>query len=112
MKIAFDGVTVIEEVHEAKGMRQRMRGLLGREGLQERTAMLLSPCSSIHTWFMRFSLDLIFLDKQNRVVRVCRNVKPWGMVWGGASAFKVLELEAGLTNLKFVHEGAQAEFVD
>lgn len=109
MKILFDGVALIDDVIEARECRDRTRGLLGRDSLPAGTAMLISPCSSIHTFFMKFPLDLIFMDRQNRVVKVCRRIKPWRMAWGGFSAYQVLELQAGLINLMLVQEGAQAE---
>ena len=86
---------IIPELLVAKKMLSRMVGLLGRRGLQEGSAMLLSPCGSIHTVGMKFTLDLIFLDKHQRVVRVVCGVLPNRFVLGGRGAKSVVEIESG-----------------
>jgi uncharacterized membrane protein (UPF0127 family) len=72
----------------------RVRGLLGREGLDPGEGMLLRPAGSVHTAFMRFAIDVVFLDKELRVLKVAEDVRPWRAVsCRGAKA--VLELPAG-----------------
>lgn len=72
----------------------RMRGLLGRRGLGADEGLLLRPAGSIHTHFMRFPIDVVFLDREGRVVDVRSDVRPWRMARKrGAKA--VLELRAG-----------------
>jgi uncharacterized membrane protein (UPF0127 family) len=72
----------------------RMRGLLGRHGLAEGEGLLLEPAGSIHTFFMRFPIDVVFLDREQRVVRVVPNLRPWRTA-GVRKARAVLELAAG-----------------
>lgn len=89
-----DGAVVCEHCFLAETMFTRLRGLLGRRGLSEGEGMLLRPASSIHTGFMRFTIDAVFLDKANQVVKVADEVRPWRMrACRGARA--VLELPAG-----------------
>ena len=57
-------------LHVARTSFTRMRGLLGRRGLAEGEGLLLQPAGSIHTFFMRFPIDVVFLDREQRVVRV------------------------------------------
>jgi uncharacterized membrane protein (UPF0127 family) len=57
--------------------------------------LLLEPCNSIHTFFMRYSLDVIFLNKSNVVVKIIRDLKPWRMTFIYFKARKTLELPAG-----------------
>ena len=90
-----DGVTLIPRLIPALRFHERLFGLMGRRPLGPGQAMFLNPCSSIHTWFMRFPLDLIFLDAEGRIVRIVRHVKPWRMVWGGPRAASVVELASG-----------------
>ena len=72
----------------------RLRGLLGRAELPAGEGLLLRPSPSIHTWFMRFPIDVLFLDRDLRVLGVRRELGPWRMAWQrGARA--VLELAAG-----------------
>jgi uncharacterized membrane protein (UPF0127 family) len=72
----------------------RMRGLLGRSGLGADEGVLLRPAGSIHTFFMRFAIDAIFLDREGRVVRVAESMPPWRAV-AARGARAVLELRAG-----------------
>jgi len=72
----------------------RRQGLLGRTGLAEGEALVLAPCSAIHTAFMRFPLDLIFLNRAGTVLKTAPDVPPWRIraAWRG---FAVVELAAG-----------------
>ncbi len=75
-------------------MPARMRGLLGRSALPPGGGMLIERCASIHTFFMRFPIDAVFLDAGLVVRKVAPNLKPWRLAscW---SAGCVLELPAG-----------------
>ncbi len=75
-------------------MGARMRGLLGRKGLAAGGGMLITKTSSIHTYFMAFPIDAVFLDKELRVRRVASDLRPWRMAWKPGSK-SVLELPAG-----------------
>ena len=90
-----DGVRLVETVEIADDLVGRMVGLLGRSKLGEQRAMYLSPCSSIHTFFMRFPIDLVFLNREMVATRIVRDVRPWRTVFGGAGAVSVLEMESG-----------------
>ena len=72
----------------------RMRGLLGRRGLRQGEGLLLRPASSIHTAYMRFSIDAVFLDRDGVVVKVVTNLRPWQAA-AARRARAVLELAAG-----------------
>ena len=74
---------------------QRARGLMGKPPLGHGRGLFLAPCSAIHTCFMRFDLDLIFVSRDFRVVRSMPSVAPWRVAWGGREAWAVLELQAG-----------------
>lgn len=80
----------------ARTFVQRAKGLIGRRALAPGEGLLILRCNAIHTWFMRFAIDAVFLDRADRVVRVVRNIRPWRLfVFGGWRAVKVLELAAG-----------------
>jgi uncharacterized membrane protein (UPF0127 family) len=72
----------------------RMKGLLGRRSLAPGQGLLLQPAGSIHTFFMRFPIDAVFLDGESRVVKVASDVGPWRAA-AGKRARAVLELAAG-----------------
>jgi uncharacterized membrane protein (UPF0127 family) len=89
-----DGVVVCEECLVAATPFTRMRGLLGRKSLSSGQGILLRPAASVHTFFMRFSIDVVFLDDDLRVVEIAADLCPWrAAAKRGARA--VLELPAG-----------------
>ncbi len=89
------GTVVAEDVQVADGVWSRFWGLMGRRSLPEGSGLLLRPSSSIHTAFMRFPIDVVFLDREFRVVKVVPEMKPFRvtMAFGGARC--ALELNAG-----------------
>jgi len=89
-----DGTVVCEHCFLAETMFTRLRGLLGRKGLAEGEGLLLRPASSIHTAFMRFTIDAVFIDRENRIVKVASELRPWRMAACRGSR-AVLELSAG-----------------
>lgn len=89
-----DGRVVCEQLLVAARPLRRMRGLLGRAGLPQGEGILLRPAGSIHTFFMRFAIDVVFLDSSLRVLRVAPSLKPW-RVAGCRGARAALELGAG-----------------
>lgn len=66
-----------------------------RKPLAEGEALLIRPCSSVHMFFMRFALDIVFVDRQGDVVKVVPRLKPWRMALGGKGAHSALEMAAG-----------------
>ena len=90
-----DGSVVVGAVELARSLFDRMRGALGRRELGADRALHIAKCGSIHTFFMRFSLDVVFLDRYGGVVRVVTGVGPWRVVFGGSRACSVVELDAG-----------------
>lgn len=73
---------------------KRSKGLLGRQGLPPGHGLWIIPCEAIHTFFMQFAIDLIYLDKKMRVRKVKSAVKAW-RISACLSAHSVLELPAG-----------------
>ena len=89
-----DGVVVCEECLVAATPLTRMRGLLGRSSLPSGQGILLRPAASVHTFFMRFPIDVVFLDGELRVVEIAADLRPWRAA-GKRGARAVLELPAG-----------------
>lgn len=73
---------------------ERMRGLLSRPPLQDGEGMLLAPCASVHTFGMRYPIDLVFLTRAWRVRRVVPALKPLRLA-GSFGAAMTLELASG-----------------
>jgi uncharacterized membrane protein (UPF0127 family) len=85
-------VATTVEIAASRGSRRR--GLLGRDHLDESSAMVLAPCSSVHTVGMRFPIDVVFVDRQGYAVKVVRNLRPWRMALS-TSGRAVIEMAAG-----------------
>ena len=76
----------------AETFAERARGLIGRPAPAPGRGLLIPRCNAIHTLFMRYPIDATFLDREGRVVKSVRNLRPWRLfVWGGWRAAQVLE---------------------
>ncbi len=89
------GAVIVSRVWLAAGPLGRALGLLGRPTLPPGEGLLLRPCGAIHTFGMRFPIDVVFLDANDRVVRIVRRLPPWRVASGGRDAEAALELSAG-----------------
>ena len=86
-----DGEVLLESVQLADTFWHRFKGLQFRPSLPVQSGVMISPCSSIHTCFMRFAIDVLSLDEDNVVVGVRRNVRPWRAVMCPAGTHRVIE---------------------
>lgn len=103
-----DGDVVVDECVVADSPASRMKGLLGRSELRPGEGLLLRPASSIHTFFMRFPIDAVFLDKGLRVLRVSDELRPWRAA-SRRGAHAVLELPAGECARRGLEPGVSLE---
>jgi hypothetical protein len=88
------GTILATRLEAAHSSTTRRKGLLGREGLSPGEGLWIAPCESVHTFFMRFPIDLVYLDRKNRIKKVRSAVGPWRMS-ACLSAHSILELPAG-----------------
>jgi uncharacterized membrane protein (UPF0127 family) len=88
------GDAVCERCLIARGPWTRLKGLLGRRELSSEEGLLLQPTSSVHTCFMRFAIDAVFLDRSLTVIDVVPDLRRWRIA-GRRGARAVLELKAG-----------------
>jgi uncharacterized protein len=109
------GTVLCERLEVAESMAAQSRGLLGRDGLASGCGMLFEgsgflPLMWMHMFFMRFAIDIVFLDKSDRVLRINHSLKPWrvsSMVFG---ARRALELEPGAAARSGTVRGDQLDF--
>jgi uncharacterized membrane protein (UPF0127 family) len=109
------GTVLCERLEDAGGLGGQSRGLLGRDGLEPGSGMLFengrfTPMMWMHMFFMRFAIDIVFLGRGGKVVKVNRNLKPWrvsSMVFGARLA---LELPAGAAEASGTEPGDQIKF--
>ena len=89
------GDVVVSSLTVADNFFTRFRGLQFRRSLARDTGLLLVPCGSIHTFWMRFPIDVYFLSNTGRVVEMKQEVSPWRCAVGGKQAHAVLEVASG-----------------
>jgi uncharacterized membrane protein (UPF0127 family) len=106
-----DGSTVCERCVVANTMLPRMRGLLGRRSLPAGEGLLIRPAPSVHTFFMRFPIDVVFLSRAGEVLKVSADVGPW-RARSCRGAYAVLELAAGEAERRGVTVGDHIETED
>lgn len=105
IKVSLNNNCISEKILVADNMISRIVGLMFRSTPpQNAEGLLLDPCNSIHTCFMRYPIDVVFLNKNNKVIKVIRDLRPWRMTWIYFKASKTLELPAGKLPLE-VKEG-------
>ena len=88
------GATVASQVELALDRASRKRGLLGRASLAPASALVLSPCWMVHTAFMQFAIDVLFVDGNGEVVHLVPNLPPWRAAVS-VRARGVIEMPAG-----------------
>ena len=93
----------------AKSGGARSKGLLGRDHLAPGEGMWIVPCEAVHTFFMRFAIDLVYLDRKNRIKKVASEVPPWRLS-ACLSAHSVLELPSGTVHSSKSCPGDFVEF--
>jgi uncharacterized protein len=87
----------------------RMRGLLGRRVMPPGQGLFIEPTWSVHTWFMRFPIDVVFLDRDLTVLRIRRHMGPWRMA-ARFRARSVLELASGECDRLLLEVGDRLAF--
>jgi uncharacterized membrane protein (UPF0127 family) len=97
-------------VRVADSFFSRAVGVLGRSSLDADEGVWISPCRGIHTIGMRCSLDVVFLDAQNRAVKVVTGLTPFRVCWGGKDARSVLELAVGTIERSLTRAGDRIDF--
>jgi uncharacterized membrane protein (UPF0127 family) len=94
LKVEGRDAPVATTVESAFDSATRKRGLLGRDALSPEIAFVIAPCSGVHTFGMRFPIDLIYAARDGRVTKV-RHAMPAGRISVGLGAFAVIEMAAG-----------------
>jgi hypothetical protein len=88
------GGIVASTIEMAVDSKTRRRGLLGRTSLSEGTVLIIAPCNGVHTFFMRFTIDVVFASRDGRIVKICRHLRPW-RIGAALRAFAALEFANG-----------------
>lgn len=102
--------TVIQSVEECATLRSRVVGLLGRVSIKPGEAVWIHPCSGIHTWGMQFAIDVLYLDRSGKLIKIANNIRPWRMPLPCMKAKSVVEMKAGEAERLRVSKGEQYRF--
>jgi uncharacterized membrane protein (UPF0127 family) len=103
-----EGQVVCEGCLVADSPWARMRGLLGRGGLESGEGLFLKPAPSIHTFFMRFPIDVVFVGRDGEVLKVVPRLKPWRTA-AARGAKAVLELGANEADRRGIRAGTRLD---
>ena len=103
------GTVLATHLEVADSGPKRNKGLLGRKGLAAGEGLWIIPCESVHTFFMKFPIDLVYLDRKHRIKKVCDSVPAWRLSVC-LSAHSILELPAGTIRNTRTERGDTLEF--
>lgn len=95
MKIKETEVLIASDVSKAKSMKERMLGLMFSEDIPRGDALWIKPCNSIHTFFMKYPIDVLFLDRNLTVVKIYENLAPWRITPIHFKSSSVVEMRGG-----------------
>lgn len=109
---AESGVLVAERLRPAHTHWTRLRGLLGTDSLPPGDGLWLKPCRQVHMFWMRYAIDVVFLDGQHRVLHTVSDLGPGRISPKVARAESVLELPAGTIARLGLRVGARIEIED
>jgi uncharacterized membrane protein (UPF0127 family) len=105
---ATSGRVLVTRLEAAFDSATRKKGLLGRDRFEPGSGLVIAPCGGVHTFFMRFPIDVLFAARDGRVVKVSPAVQPWRLALA-LSAFCVIELPAGTAADCATHAGDRLE---
>lgn len=102
---------IADKITVADKFWPRMRGLMGKKDLKQGEGLLLAPCNAVHMMFMRFPIDVIFMDRDFIVVKILESFKPWRVSPVVRVACQVVELMAGTASNKGIKTGDKLSII-
>lgn len=106
-----NGIEISSSIRVADRFFLRLKGLLGTDSLPHGNALLIRPCNSVHTFGMRYSIDVLFVDKNNRIIKMVPNMRK-NRVSTALKANYVIELPAGTISMAEIRQGSLLLFHD
>lgn len=112
-KTSEDGALLLaEQLELAESFWARAKGLLGRSELKDSEVLWIKPCNNIHTFFMSFAIDCIFIDKKMEIKKLVQNVKPFKLIGPFWKAHSVIETKMGFIDANKLKIGDQLYVVN
>ncbi len=93
------GKILADKIAIADSLGARAKGLLGKKELDDGQGLLIRPCSSIHMFFMKIPIDVLFLAKDGRIIKVAKGLRPWRLCGCWIGCYMVLELKKGTIDI-------------
>ena len=104
------GEMIVSNISLANDFSSRLVGLMFKSEMPEKyNGLLIKPGYSIHTFFMRFPIDVVFIDKKKKIIKIIRNMKPWRLTKLYFGASETLELRGNSLD-KSIQEGEELVF--
>jgi len=100
------------KIKTANNPFSRMIGLLGKDKLDTGEALHIIPCKSIHSFFMKFEFDVVFIDKNKQIKHIINSMQPWRVSKICFDSYSVLEMPAGILNSTKTIAGDFLEFIE
>ena len=85
---------LVDSVIKAENILNRIKGLMGTQDMPLKEALWISPCANIHTFFMKFPIDVIFVDRKLKITSLSHSVPSSRFVFGGWKSHSVFEMKA------------------
>jgi len=105
-------IVLAEDAVIAKTPLTRMVGLLNRRQFEQGQALIIKPCNSIHTFFMHFAIDVIFVDSNNRITKIIRSMRPFRISGIYLNVLFTVELPAGTLEKTSTQTGDYVTLID
>jgi uncharacterized membrane protein (UPF0127 family) len=105
------GQIIAQRVIMAQDIKSRSVGLLSRQRMGKDEGLLIKPCNSIHTFFMKFAIDVVFLGKDSKVAKIVKDMGPFNLAACYARGYMTLELASGVLAKIDMKIGDLIEFV-
>jgi uncharacterized protein len=106
------GRTILSKCYVATSFFSRLLGLMGRKELPADEAILFPRCNSIHTFFMRFPIDVVFVSKDGEIIEVKESLPPWRMLVPRVEAAYVIEMKASSSRTLGITKGLRLDHED
>jgi uncharacterized membrane protein (UPF0127 family) len=103
---------LIENLETAQSFLSRAKGLLGRKEMSAQQALWIKPCNNIHTFFMSFAIDCVFLDKEMKIRNIVPDVTPYKLIGPFWKSSSVIEFKSGFAAAKNLKVGDQLYVVN
>lgn len=96
---------IADDVKAAQNFFARSFGLLSRKSISDGEGLIIKPCCSIHTFFMKFSIDVLFIERNGNIIALYQNVQPWRILPIHLNSHYVIELASGTICAKNIEKG-------